>query len=73
MGRGWKVEGMVRDVIGKNEDCKKMKAYLNNLITQLQPNFRRGEGPAFKEGAIRELSEVVEGGERLDHALLLDE
>ena len=35
-------------------------------MLQLEPNFGRREGPAFKEGAIRELSEVVEGYERLD-------
>ena len=33
---------------------------------QLQPNFKRGEEPAFKESVIRELSEDVEGGERLE-------
>ena len=35
-------------------------------MLQLEPNFKRWEGPAFKEGVIRELSDVVEGGERLD-------
>ena len=32
---------------------------------QLQPNIKKGEEPSFKESAIRELSEGVEGGERL--------
>ena len=67
--RGWTVAGKVRGVIGKKygwQINEKFAAYLNNSMLQLEPNFKRWEGPAFKEGVIRELSEVVEGGERLD-------
>ena len=45
---------------------EKISYYLNKSIMQLQPNFKRGEEPAFKESVIRELSEDVEGGERLE-------
>ena len=44
----------------------KICALPKNSMLQLEPNFRRREGPVFKEGVIREFTEVMEGGERLE-------
>ena len=56
MGRGWKGVGKVKEVI------EKMRKIIQFAV---ETEFEEGEEPAFKESAIRELSEGVEGGERL--------